>query len=83
MKLKPYINNPQFVPAAIEKVSAACKSLCQWIRALETHYWIFKSVAPKRKQWEEANVALQETLKNLEESRANLALVEQSIISAK
>ncbi len=50
-----------------------------WIRALESHYWINKSVQPKQKKYEEANAVLQDTLKHLEESRASLSVVEQSI----
>lgn len=31
-KIQPYIDNPVFTPANIEKVSKACTSLCQWVR---------------------------------------------------
>ena len=31
-KIQPYIDNPIFTPANIEKVSKACTSLCQWAR---------------------------------------------------
>lgn len=79
LKLKPYINNPHFVPSAVEKISVACKSLCSWIRAIENYYWVSKSVAPKKKRLEEAQIMLQETLDQLEVSRARLKEAEASI----
>jgi len=35
-KIQPYIDNPVFTPANIEKVSKACTSLCQWARWVNT-----------------------------------------------
>jgi dynein heavy chain len=40
LKLKPYITDPTFTPAAVEKISVACRSLCEWIRAIENYYWV-------------------------------------------
>ena len=33
-KIQPYIDNPVFTPANIEKVSKACTSLCLWVRCV-------------------------------------------------
>lgn len=33
-KIQPYMDNPVFTPANIEKVSKACTSLCQWVRSV-------------------------------------------------
>eukprot|EP00002_Diphylleia_rotans_P012132 TRINITY_DN2375_c0_g1_i1.p1 TRINITY_DN2375_c0_g1~~TRINITY_DN2375_c0_g1_i1.p1 ORF type:complete len:4335 (+),score=913.34 TRINITY_DN2375_c0_g1_i1:198-13202(+) len=82
-KLKPYIDNPAFVPSAVEKISAACKSLCAWVRAMERYYWVAKHVAPKKQHLLEANNALKQTLENLEHSRQRLRGVEEKIANLK
>lgn len=33
-KIQPYIDNDDFMPQAIAKVSKACTSICQWVRAM-------------------------------------------------
>ena len=33
-KIEPYISNDEFQPAAIARVSKACTSICQWVRAM-------------------------------------------------
>jgi hypothetical protein len=35
VKIKPYIDNEDFLPAAIQRVSKAATSICQWVRAME------------------------------------------------
>ncbi len=50
-KLQKYVENPDFVPSVIEKVSKACKSLCMWVRALELYARVFRLVEPKRKRY--------------------------------
>ena len=47
-KIQPYIDNEDFTPAAISKVSKACTSICQWVRAMHKYHYVAKSVAPKR-----------------------------------
>ena len=32
-----YINNPDFVPDVVKKVSSACEGLCSWVRAIEVY----------------------------------------------
>lgn len=36
-KLKKYMENPKFTPESVEKVSKACKSMCMWVRAMDTY----------------------------------------------
>ena len=31
-KIGPYMDNPNFIPSAVEKASKACTSLCLWVR---------------------------------------------------
>lgn len=49
-KLQKYVDNPDFVPTVIEKVSKACKSLCMWVRALEMYARLYRTVEPKRRR---------------------------------
>ncbi|PRP87942.1 putative dynein heavy chain [Planoprotostelium fungivorum] len=81
LKLRPYIQDPQFTPAYVEKASVACKSLCAWVRAIEHYYWVSKAVEPRKKRLEEANSTLKSTLSKLEERRGKLQEVEDKIAS--
>ena len=47
-KIQPYIDSEEFQPAAIAKVSKACTSICQWVRAMHKFHFVSKAVAPKR-----------------------------------
>uniref|UniRef100_W5LYK9 Dynein axonemal heavy chain 1 n=1 Tax=Lepisosteus oculatus TaxID=7918 RepID=W5LYK9_LEPOC len=46
--IQPYMDNEEFHPASIAKVSKACTSICQWVRAMHKYHFISKGVAPKR-----------------------------------
>lgn len=46
--IQPYIDNEEFQPAAIAKVSKACTSICQWVRAMHKYHFVAKTVEPKR-----------------------------------
>ncbi len=47
-KIQPYIDNPDFSTENIAKVSKACTSICQWVRAMHKYHFVSKAVAPKR-----------------------------------
>lgn len=47
-KIQPYIDNEDFTPAAIARVSRACTSICQWVRAMHKYHFVARTVAPKR-----------------------------------
>ena len=55
-KLQKYINNPDFVPEKVEKVSKACKSMCMWVRAMDLYSRVVKEVEPKRQKLRAAQV---------------------------
>lgn len=49
-KLKDYVDNKDFVPDIVAKVSKVCKSMCMWVRAIDTYAKVYKIVAPKKKK---------------------------------
>lgn len=79
LKIKPYIESPEFQVAVISRVSKAATSMCQWVRAMEKYYWVAKSVAPKRAQLADAEEALEATMKALGELKKKMRESELSI----
>ncbi|KAF6312761.1 dynein axonemal heavy chain 1 [Rhinolophus ferrumequinum] len=77
--IQPYINNEEFQPAAIAKVSKACTSICQWVRAMHKYHFVAKAVEPKRQALQEAQEDLEVTQKILEEAKQRLKEVEDGI----
>ena len=47
-KLKPYLDDKDFVPEKIAKISKASMSICMWVRAMSIYGKVFKTVEPKR-----------------------------------
>ncbi|KNC54636.1 dynein heavy chain 2 [Thecamonas trahens ATCC 50062] len=79
-KIQPYIEDPDFEPEKVVRVSVACKSICMWVRAMEKYHQISKVVAPKRQAHAEAKASLDATLLSLKESQDKLAELEGSIL---
>ncbi|XP_074169160.1 dynein axonemal heavy chain 1 isoform X1 [Rhinolophus sinicus] len=77
--IQPYIDNEEFQPAAIAKVSKACTSICQWVRAMHKYHFVAKAVEPKRQALREAQEDLEVTQKILEEAKQRLQEVEDGI----
>ncbi|XP_038627172.1 dynein heavy chain 1, axonemal [Tachyglossus aculeatus] len=78
--IQPYINNEEFQPIAIAKVSKACTSICQWVRAMHRYHFVAKGVAPKRRALHEAQQDLAATQKVLDVAKQRLQEVEDGII---
>uniref|UniRef100_A0A8B9M6P2 Dynein axonemal heavy chain 1 n=1 Tax=Accipiter nisus TaxID=211598 RepID=A0A8B9M6P2_9AVES len=77
--IQPYIDSEEFQPAAIAKVSKACTSICQWVRAMHKYHFVAKIVEPKRQAWREAEDDLRATQQVLEEAKERLREVEGGI----
>uniref|UniRef100_A0A8C3GQP8 Dynein axonemal heavy chain 1 n=1 Tax=Cairina moschata TaxID=8855 RepID=A0A8C3GQP8_CAIMO len=77
--IQPYIDSKEFQPAAIAKVSKACTSICQWVRAMHKYHFVAKVVEPKRQAWREAEEDLRATQQVLEEAKERLRDVESGI----
>jgi len=80
-RIQPYIDNEDFQPAAIAKVSKACTSICQWVRAMHKYHFVAKGVAPKRERLNLAREELTETQRLLDKAKGKLAEVEEGIAS--
>ncbi|XP_063282706.1 dynein axonemal heavy chain 1 [Pelobates fuscus] len=77
--IQPYIDNEEFQPAAIARVSKACTSICQWARAMHKYHFVARGVEPKRQALREAQEDLAATQKILDEAKARLGAVEDGI----
>ncbi|XP_037101848.1 dynein heavy chain 6, axonemal [Syngnathus acus] len=78
-KLQKYVNNPDFIPEKVEKVSKACKSMCMWVRAMDIYSRILKEVGPKREAFAKAQSELEITMATLMEKQQLLQSVEDKI----
>uniref|UniRef100_A0A6I8NU96 Dynein axonemal heavy chain 6 n=1 Tax=Ornithorhynchus anatinus TaxID=9258 RepID=A0A6I8NU96_ORNAN len=78
-KLQKYINNPDFVPDKVEKVSKACKSMCMWVRAMDLYSRVVKEVEPKRQKLNAAQAELDITMATLRDKQTKLKQVEEKI----
>ncbi|CAH1962386.1 unnamed protein product [Acanthoscelides obtectus] len=78
-KLKPYVEHPDFTAEKIANVSKACKSMCIWVRAIDTYAKVYKVVEPKRKKLEAAEKVLNKVMSVLRDKQKQLAEVEAQI----
>jgi len=46
--IQKYMKNENFLPEMVGKVSKAAKSLCMWVRAMDTYERVAKTVEPKK-----------------------------------
>ncbi|KAG7263605.1 hypothetical protein CRUP_020855, partial [Coryphaenoides rupestris] len=76
---KPYIDNEEFQPASIAKVSKACTSICQWVRAMHVYHFVARAVEPKRQKLSEAQEDLDATQLILDDAKRKLTAVEDGI----
>ncbi|XP_068442262.1 dynein axonemal heavy chain 1 [Clinocottus analis] len=77
--VQPYIDNEEFQPASIAKVSKACTSICQWVRAMHKFHFVAKGVEPKRQALHEAQEDLAVTQGILDDAKEKLAVVESGV----
>ncbi|XP_070577565.1 LOW QUALITY PROTEIN: dynein axonemal heavy chain 6-like [Ptychodera flava] len=79
VKLKKLTRMPDFVPEKVGHVSGACKSMCQWVLALEHYNDVYKMVKPKQRRVDEAKEALKMAQENLQEKQASLAKIQEHL----
>eukprot|EP01135_Chromosphaera_perkinsii_P005558 Nk52_evm107s352 gene=Nk52_evmTU107s352 len=78
-KIGKYCALPDFQPDIIGRVSLAAKSLCLWVRAMETYGNVYRVVAPKRAKLNAASAALAEKQQSLAEAKANLKAISDKL----
>ena len=78
-KIQPYIDNPEFTPQAISKVSKACTSICLWVCAMHKYYNVARMVEPKKKALAEAQAELDVTLAKLAAAQKELKEVNDRV----
>ncbi|VUZ53059.1 unnamed protein product, partial [Hymenolepis diminuta] len=49
-KIGTYVEQDDFTPETVGKVSLAAKSLCMWVRAIEVYGRVYRIVEPKRQR---------------------------------
>ncbi|OCT79469.1 dynein heavy chain 14, axonemal [Xenopus laevis] len=79
LKLKKFSKTPDFNPQKVGMVSSACRSLCQWVLALEHYHDVKKMVTPKQKHVAEAQEALGLAQERLKHKQRSLAMVEEHL----
>jgi len=70
--MEPFMNDPGFTPAAIERASKACTAVCMWARAMYKYHFVALGVAPKRAKLKEAEDELAIVMGILAAAKANL-----------
>ena len=78
-KLKAYIDHKDFRPEIVAKTSKVCKSICLWVRAIDTYAKVYKMVEPKIEKQREAERQLNEVMALLRRKQDQLALVEDKL----
>lgn len=77
--ITPLIENPDFTPEKIAKVSKACTAVCTWVNAMHTYYFIARDVEPKRQKLASAQTELDETNASLAAAQHSLAEVTKKL----
>lgn len=71
-RISQYCADENFQPDIVGRVSGAAKSLCMWVRAMETYGMIFRQVAPKKEKLRNAQETLEKKQRTLKEAKAKL-----------
>jgi dynein heavy chain len=78
-KLQRYIEMEDFVPDIVERVSRAAKSLCMWVRAMNTYSDVAKNVAPKRARLQQVEEIVAQATATLRAKQDELRAVEERV----
>ena len=79
VKLRKYTKHPDFTPEMVGAVSMACKSMCQWVLAMEHYHEVIKMAKPKQRKLEEAKEALELARTKLARKQESLRLIQSHL----
>ncbi|KAI9197259.1 dynein heavy chain and region D6 of dynein motor-domain-containing protein [Polychytrium aggregatum] len=82
-KISQYCAEETFQPEVVGRVSGASKSLCMWVRAMETYGVIVRQVAPKREKLRVAQETLEKKQASLREAKGKLQEIQDKLIELK
>ena len=71
-KIAPYIDNEDFTPERICRVSRLCTFFCMWIRACYTYHTVCKRLEPTMKPLNEARSTRKKTMAMLAKERERM-----------
>ncbi|KAJ1516963.1 Dynein heavy chain 2, axonemal [Coelomomyces lativittatus] len=78
-RISVYCADENFNPDVVGKVSGAAKSLCLWVKAMETYANIFRTVAPKREKLRIAQETLDKKQATLKEAKEKLGEIQNKL----
>jgi dynein heavy chain len=78
-KIKALIQNPDFDPVVVAKVSSAATGLCKWCRAMEVYDRVAKVVEPKKLALKEAEASLKVMMDELAGKQRALKVITDKI----
>ena len=81
--IQKYMKNEKFLPEMVGKVSTAAKSLCMWVRAMDTYARVAKTVEPKKAKLLAAQKQLADSQAMLKEKQDALKEVERRVAGLK
>ena len=82
-RISQYCADENFQPEIVGRVSGASKSLCLWVRAMETYGIIFRQVAPKKEKLRNANESLEKKQKTLKQAKLRLQEIQSKLLELK
>ncbi|KAI8799348.1 dynein heavy chain and region D6 of dynein motor-domain-containing protein, partial [Cladochytrium replicatum] len=82
-RISQYCADENFHPDIVGRVSGAAKSLCMWVKAMETYGIIFRQVAPKKEKLRSAQETLEKKQSSLREAKSKLQEIQDKLIELK
>lgn len=82
-KISQYCADESFAPDVVGRVSGAAKSLCMWVRAIESYGLIYRQVAPKKEKLRNATEVLEKKQSSLKEAKDNLQAIQDKLSELK
>ncbi|KAJ3224818.1 Dynein heavy chain 2, axonemal [Clydaea vesicula] len=82
-RISQYCADESFQPDVVGRVSGAAKSLCLWVRAMESYGIIYRQVAPKKEKLRLAQETLEKKQATLRDSKAKLQEIQDKLVELK